>query len=169
MEREELVKEKETADADREKLRAELDAARAQVEEECQAKISAQEELARVREELENAKQQRIPEEAETREQERQGALERDEAVRDQLDDNTNLVQDQRDESARRNELMEEGWAEKQTRRDQKDSKIQDLYDMVAKIIEDREAEKVRAEEERIASEGKPGGCRNVFTHRNHI
>jgi len=33
---------------------------------------------------------------------------------------------------------------------------MQDLYDMVAKIVEDREAEKVRAEEERIANEGKP-------------
>lgn len=158
-----MVKEKETADADREKLRAELDAARAQVEEECQAKILAQEELARVREELENAKQQRIPEE------ERQGALERDEAVRNQLGDITNLVQDQRDECARKRELMDERWAEKQMRREQKDTKMQDLYDMVAKIVEDREAEKVRAEEERIANEGKPGGSRNVFTHRDHI
>ena len=110
-----------------------------------------------------------ITEEAATREQERQEALERDEAVRNQLGDITNLVQDQRDECARKRELMDERWVEKQTRREQKDTKMQDLYDMVAKIVEDREAEKVRAEEERIANEGKPGGSRNVFTHRDHI
>jgi DNA repair exonuclease SbcCD ATPase subunit len=158
MEREEMAREREAAAADRERLQAEQDAARLRAEEECQAKISAlEEELARVREELENERQQRITEEAETRERERMEALERDEAVRNQLGDITNLVQDQREECARKKELMDERWAEKQTRRGEKDSKMQDLYDMVAKIVEDREADKIKAEEERLANEGKPG------------
>jgi chromosome segregation ATPase len=157
-EREELAREREAADADRERLRAELDAARARAEDECKARVAALEaELASVREELENERQQRITEEAETRESERLEALERDEAVRNQLGDITNLVQDQRDECARKKELMEERWAEKQTRREQKDSQMHDLHNMVAKILEDREAEKQRAEEERLANEGKPG------------
>jgi hypothetical protein len=48
-------------------------------------------ELAMVRGELENEKQQRITEEADTRERERQENLERDEAVRNQLGDITNF------------------------------------------------------------------------------
>ncbi|KIM92330.1 hypothetical protein PILCRDRAFT_119040 [Piloderma croceum F 1598] len=158
LEREELAREREAAAADRERLRAEQDAARVRAEEECQAKISAlEEELARVREELENERQQRITEEAETRERERMESLERDEAVRNQLGDITNLVQDQREECARKKELMDERWTEKQTRREHKDSKMQDLYDMVAKIVEDREVDKIKAEEARLANEGKPG------------
>ena len=164
LEREELARERDAAAADRERLEAERDAARIRAEEECQAKISAlEEELARVREELENERQQRITEEAEAREMERREALERHEAVSEQLGDITNLVQEQRDECARKKELMEERWAEKQTRREQKDSKLQDLHDMVAKIVEDREAEKIRAEEERLANEGKPGRSYDVL------
>jgi hypothetical protein len=165
LEREELAREREAAAADRERLRAEQDAARVRAEEECQAKISAlEEELARVREELENERQQRITEEAETRERERMEALERDEAVRNQLGDITNLVQDQREECARKKELMDERWAEKQTRREHKDSKMQDLFDMVAKIVEDREVDKIKAEEARLANEGKPGESHIIYS-----
>lgn len=39
----------------------------------------------------------------------------------------------------------------------EKDAQIGNLYDMVARIIEDREAERLRREEERIAAESRPG------------
>jgi len=149
-------------DAEKERLQAELDLAQARADVECQAKMSALHELARIREELENARQQKITYEAENRERERQEALERNKSVRNQLGDITNLVQDQRDECARKNALMDERWEEKQTRREQKDSKMQDLYDMVAKIVQDREMETIRAKG-RLANEGKLGTLHNFF------
>jgi hypothetical protein len=42
-------------------------------------------------------------------------------------------------------------------RRVEKDAQIGNLYDMVTRIIEDREAERIRREEERIAAESRPG------------
>lgn len=52
---------------------------------------------------------------------------------------------------------MEERFADKEARREQKDNKLADIYEMVAQVVADREADKIRAEEERIANEGKPG------------
>lgn len=158
MEREELAREREAAQADRDRLEAERDAERARKDEECQEKISALEaELAKVREELEMERQQRLTEDAETREREKLESVERDEVVRNQLGDITNLVQDQRDECARKKDLMDERWSQKELRREEKDMKFMQLQDMVAQIVQDREAEKIRAEEERLANEGKPG------------
>jgi hypothetical protein len=166
-ERDEMIREREAAEAERERLRAEADAERARLSEEREARIQRlEEELSAVRAELENEKQQRVTEEAETRERERQETLERDEAVRNQLGDITNLVQDQRDECARKKELMDERWAEKEGRRLQKDSQLAELRDMVAKIVEDREADRIRAEEERVAAEGKPGALYQVYVER---
>ena len=161
-EREELAREMETADPDRDRLRAELHAARARAEDECQAKTSALQELARVREELENERQKRDGE-AEVREKGGQKALQRDEAARNQLGDITNSGRDQCNECGRKKELTDERRAEQQTRMDDNDSKLQDLHDMVARIIEDREVEKIRAEEERLTIEGKPGRTHNFW------
>ena len=83
--------------------------------------------------------------------------LERDEGVHAQLIDITNLVQEQRDECIKKKELMDERWNEKMNRRVEKDAQIGNLYDMVTRIIEDREAERIRREEERIAAESRPG------------
>jgi hypothetical protein len=157
-EREELTRAREQAAEERERLRAEAEAERARVTEEREARIKAlEDELKAVRDELENEKQLRVTEEAETRERERLEALERDEGVRNQLGDITNLVQDQRDLCARKKELMDERWAEKQNRRQDKDAKLSELFDMVSKIIQDREADRLRAEEDRAAAEARPG------------
>ncbi|KII91823.1 hypothetical protein PLICRDRAFT_38680 [Plicaturopsis crispa FD-325 SS-3] len=157
-EREEMAKEREAAQAERERLHAEAEAERVRFAEEREARILALEaELASVREELMNEKTQRVQEENDARERERQEALERDEGVRNQLGDITNLVQDQRDCCTQKKELMEERWAEKQTRRVAKDNQMQSIFDMLAQMNEDREAERRRQEEERLAAEGKPG------------
>lgn len=156
--REEMAREREAAQAERERCRTDAAVERARLDEEHGERVRALEaELANVKAELENERQLRFTEEAETRERERQENLERDEAVRAQLGDITNLVQDQRDACARKKELMDERWEESQARRADKDSKMQELRDMVAKLVEDREADRVRAEEERIAAEGRPG------------
>ena len=52
---------------------------------------------------------------------------------------------------------MDERWNEKMNRRVEKDAQIGNLYDMVTRIIEDRETERIRREEERIAAESRPG------------
>ena len=158
LEREEMAREREAARAEREALEAQREAERLHKEEQCEEKIRALEaELAAVKEELRNERDQRTAEEAETREREKQQCLERDEGIRNQLSDISNLVQDQAAEIQRKRELAEERAAEKMSRREEKDMKFLALQDMVQRIVEDREAERIRAEEERIANEGKPG------------
>lgn len=83
--------------------------------------------------------------------------LERHEAFRVQLNDITNLVQEQWDECSGKKELMDERWNEERNRRAEKDAQIDNLYDIVTKIIEDREAERIRKQGERIAVESRPG------------
>ena len=166
-EREELAREREAAEAERERLRAESEAERNRAVEASETRIQAlEEELATVRAELENERQLRITEEAETRERERQEALERDESIRNQLIDITNLVQDQRDLCVRKKELMDERWDEKQGRRAEKDSQLAELHDMVSRLLQDREADRLRAEEERAAAEAKPGSFYKPSLHR---
>lgn len=146
------------ADEERAQLHAQLEDARLEREAERDAKIAAlEDELAQVKEELENEKQQRMQEDADTRERERQEALERDEGVREQLSDITNIVQAQRDEDERLAQEAEARFQDKITRQEAKDAQMSNLVDMVQQMMDDREAEKIRAEEERIANEGKPG------------
>lgn len=158
LEREEFAREREAAAAERERLLAEAEAERVRLNEEREARIKALEgELANVRAELENEKQQRVTEEAATREREGQESQERDEALRSQLGDITNLVQEQRDMCAAKKELMDQRWEEKQGRRESKDANLNELRNMVQKLHEDLEADRVRAAEARQEAEGKPG------------
>ena len=92
--------------------------------------------------------------EAGRKERERSEDLERYEAIRTQPSDITNTVQEQQDEHARKEELMDERWNEKMNRRVEKDTKIGNPYDIVTRTTEDREAERG---EERIATESRPG------------
>ena len=157
LEREEMAREREAARTEREVLEAQREAEQIRKEEQCEEKIKALEaELAAVKEELRNEREQQMVE-AETREREKQQCLERDEGIRNQLSDISNLVQDQAAEIQRKRELAEERAAEKMSRREEKDMKFLALQDMVQRIVEDREAERIRAEEERITNEGKPG------------
>lgn len=162
-EREEFAREREAMNQERDRLLAEAAAERAQMDEEREARIKAlADELAAVREELENEKQQRVTMEAEAREQESRALLERDEAIRSQLGDITNLVQDQRDACDRKKELMDARWEEKIGRRQEKDDKWRELQDVVRKIQDDVEGVKNQAEEARIERESKPG--KSIFT-----
>ena len=52
---------------------------------------------------------------------------------------------------------MNERWNEKMYHRVEKDALTGKLYDMVTRIIEDREAERIHREAERIAAESWPG------------
>jgi hypothetical protein len=170
LEREQMDREREAAALERERLFAEAREERARLEEEREERVRALEaELAQVKADLENERALRISEEAERRERERMENLERDEAVRNQLGDITNLVQEQRDECARKKELNDERWEDKMNRRAQKDNQLTGLYDMINKIVEDREADKIRMEEERLAAEAKPGAQVSTwfvrFTH----
>ena len=139
---------------------------RARLDEERKARVTELEtELVQVKADLEAERALRVSEEADLRERERSEDLERHEAVHTQLSDITNLVQEQQDEFVRMGELMDERWNEKMNRRVEKDAQIGNLYDMVTRIIEDREAERVRREEERIAAESRPG----ALTSHQHL
>lgn len=158
LEREQMDREREEAAQERERLFAEGREDRARLEEEREERIRALEtELANVKEELENEKGLRLSEETERRERERMENMERDEAVRNQLSDITNLVQEQRDECARKKDVNDERWEDKLNRRGQKDNQLAGLYEMINRIMDDREAERVRQDEERLAAEAKPG------------
>jgi hypothetical protein len=158
LEREQMERERAEAAAERERMFAEARDERVRLEEEREAMIRAlEEELAQVKGELASERELRVNEETERHERERAENVERDENIRNQLGDITNLVQEQRDECARKKELMEERWSEKAGRREHKDSQLSGLYDMINKVIEDRDAERVRLEDERIAAESRPG------------
>ncbi|KAL0946096.1 hypothetical protein HGRIS_012361 [Hohenbuehelia grisea] len=118
--------------------------------------VSLEDELANLRAELENEKAQRITQETETRERERQEALERDEGVRTQLGQIADLLNAQRADCEAKKALTDERWDEKAGRRQDKDFKWIELRDMVHKIHDDLEAERGRAEEARIAAEAQP-------------
>jgi hypothetical protein len=131
--REEPGCERELEQAERERLVANAEAERA-------LRIQAFEgELAAVKAELENERQLRATEEADAKKRELQETRERDEGIRNQL------------------EKMDQRWEESQARQEAQDARCQEMFDMVARIVEDREADRVRTEEERIANEGRPG------------
>ena len=158
LEREQMANERAELAADRQRMMEELSEERARLDAEKEARIAElQAELEKVKADLEEARGMRITEEESRRERERLEDLERHESFYAQLNDITNLVQEQRVECAKKKELMDERWNEKMTRRVEKDDRIGNLYDMVAKIIDDREAERVLREEERIAAESRPG------------
>ncbi|KAH9947808.1 hypothetical protein B0H21DRAFT_778320 [Amylocystis lapponica] len=167
MEREELAHEREVAQAERERLQAEAAAAYEARFSEEQARVRAlEEELAAVRVELENERQLRMSEEAERRERERMEMLERDEAMRTQLGDLTNIVSEQRDELARKREVMDERFAAKEERRQDKDTRWTELRDMVRQVVADREADRERMEEWRNEDAGKRS-CEEVLEECN--
>jgi hypothetical protein len=140
--------------AEREKVMEELRQERASLDGERITELET--ELAQVKADLE-AERALKDSEADRRERERLEEIERRESIRAQLSDITNLIQEQQDKDAKKEELMDERWNEKMNRRMEKDTQIGNLYDMVTRIIEDREAERIRREEERIAADSRPG------------
>lgn len=157
-EREEFAREREASGAERERILANAEAERSRLGEEREARISDLEaQLASVKQELEDERQRRMTEEAETQERQRQELEERDEAVRNQLGDITNLIQDQRQVCEAKKDLMQAQWEEKQRRRVDKDARWIELRDMVSKLHEDMENDRARTEEYRQEADTKPG------------
>jgi len=158
LEREQMANERGDFAAERERMMEELRRERAGLDAEREARITELEaELAMVKADLETERALRVSEEADRMERERLEDSERHEGVRTQLNDITDLVQAQRDECIQKKEQMDKRWDEKMNRRVEKDAQIGNLYDMVTKIIEDREVERIRREEERIVAESRPG------------
>jgi hypothetical protein len=156
-EREQARLERERLTAERAALEAERDAARDALMADKEARVKAlEEELTRLRGELNDEKQLRSTEDAEARERERQALADSGE-TRAQLGDITNLIQDQQNACEQKKILMEERWNEKQQRRQKKDDDMVGIMDMVHKIHEGMEADRARAEELRLAQESKPG------------
>lgn len=158
LEREQMANERAEFAAERERMMEELSRERARLDAEKETRVAElQAELEKVKADLEEERALRVSEEADRRERERMEDTERHESLYAQLGDITNLVQDQRNECIKKKELMDERWNEKMNRRVEKDARIGNLYEMVARIIEDREAERVQREEEKIAAESRPG------------
>lgn len=157
-EREEFAKEREASSAERERLLTEAEAERSQLGEEREARIRDLEaQLASVKQELEDEKQRRMTEEAEAQDRQRQELEERDEFVRNQLGDITNLIHDQRQVCEAKKDLMQAQWEEKQRRRLDKDARWIELRDMVSKLHDDLESDRAATEEYRREAEAKPG------------
>ncbi|KAF8062278.1 hypothetical protein FPV67DRAFT_1654875 [Lyophyllum atratum] len=156
-ERDEFARERENAAREREILMEQAAMEREQLAEQQEQRIKAlEDELSAVRAELENEKQQRVMIETEQRERDSEALLERDEAVRNQLGDITNLVQDQRDACERKKELMDVRWEEKQGRRGEKDQKMNDLEALVRKLSQDMEETRDLALEAKVSRERGP-------------
>jgi len=159
-EHEQMAIEREKLSAERERM----------IEEECsrsngesEARITELEaRLAQVWADFESARALRISKEAGRKERERLEDLEGREGTGTQPSDIANIVQEQQDEHARK-ELR---WNEKMNRRVEKDAQISNPYDIVTRITEDREAERIRREEERTAAESRPGA---LISHHGSV
>ena len=156
--RDECREAKDSAAEEAQRLRDEAAMDRERAKEECDARIrQLEEELARTREELELERGQRRQEELERVERERADRDERDEAFRTQLSDITNLVQEQSEGLARKSQLMDERWAEKEGRRVDKQARSDAMNEMLERIIREREEERDERQRQREADAERPG------------
>ena len=157
LEREDAARERETLAAERAQLIAEISAQKDALISEKDGQITTlEDEIARVRAELEEERRERDIENSDIRERDRQEFIERDENIRAQLGDITNLVQDQRDMSEEKKAIMDARWEQKEARREDKSAQMIELRDMVQKIHDDMERDRSRCEDERRETqEGK--------------
>jgi len=156
MERELLEKEREQNAAERERERAELAAERQHINEEREARVrELEEELDRVRAELDSERQLRMTETEEAR----TAAAERDDALRNQLADIANMVQQNHACCEDNKAANEAQWTEKQQWKTERDNQIHELLGIVARIVEEQAAARQREEELRQADENKPSEC----------
>jgi hypothetical protein len=160
-EREEMAKqiqqERDDARNANEALVQQVMAERARADDECKDRIQElEDELARVRAELDHEKQQRINDEEMRREDEARRGGERDDEMRQQLSEITDLLLSHREEFARKKEVVEEHWERKQEWREEDARRWDEMYRMVQGIIDDRAEDRERCEEERRAAAEKP-------------
>jgi hypothetical protein len=83
--------------------------------------------------------------------------LESDAAIGDQFVDITNLIQDQRDLSVQKKESMDARWEENRGRPEEKDSRLAETRNTIARILEDHGTDRLRTGEERAAAQERPG------------
>ena len=165
MEREEMAREREAHAAERARLEDEAREARVVAEEAHSARIQAlEEELARVRAELDDERRrqdderhQREIDEADLRERQRAEQEERDDGIRQQLGNITDLVNEQQALADEKRRLMEERYDEKRDRRAKKDEDMLNLIAMMNKMQEDMQRDREKAEEMRLVDSEKPG------------
>ena len=160
-EREEMAKqlqlERDDARAANEALERQMMAERARADDECKARIQElEDELARVRAELEHEKQQRINDEELRREDDARRDGDRDDEMRQQLSEITDLLLAHREEFARKKEVVEEHWERKQEWREEDGRRWDEMYRLVQGIIDDRAEDREKCEEERRAAAEKP-------------
>ena len=108
-----------------------------------------EDEMQQLRGEFQAERQQYATEESERREQERQERMADSNDMRAQLSDLTNLVQDSHNMNEEKKATGDERYMEKQTRRQDKDAQNIELRDMVQKILDDRELDRLRCEDEK--------------------
>ena len=160
-EREEMAKqlqlERDDARAANEALERQMMAERARADDECKARIQElEDELARVRAELEHEKQQRINDEELRREDDARRDGDRDDEMRQQLSEITDLLLAHREEFARKKEVVEEHWERKQEWREEDGRRWDEMYRLVQGIIDDRAEDREKCEEERRAAAERP-------------
>lgn len=171
-EREELARqiqaEREEARAVQEALTQQVLAERKRADDERDARMrELEEELARVRAELDHERQQRDHDEEMRREADSQRISERDEETRQQLSEITDLLLAHREEFARKKETVDDRWREKLEWREETNRNFQDLFNMVQGIMSSCAEEKARCEEERRAAEERP--CKRKSLVHTHV
>ena len=158
LEREDAARDREIQAAERAQLVADISAQKDAIISEKDEQITTlEDELARVRAELEAERQQRSLENSEMRERDRQEFIERDENIRAQLGDITNLVQDQRVMCEEKKALMDVRWEQKEARREDKNAQMIELRDMVQKIHDDMERDRSKCED--LHRDSQEGEC----------
>lgn len=166
LERELLEKEREQNAAERERERAELDAERQRINQEREVRVrELEEELERIRAELDSERQLRMTETEEAR----TAATERDEALRNQLADIANMVQQNHACCEDNKAANEAQWSEKQQWKTERDNQIQELLDVVARIVDEQGAARQREEELRQENENKPSECACNLLYVNEL
>jgi acetoin utilization deacetylase AcuC-like enzyme len=171
-EREEMARqlqaEREEARAEREALEQRVLAERRLADDERDARMrELEEELARVRAELDHEKQQRDHDEDMRREADSQRVSERDEETRQQLSEITDLLLAHREEFAQKRETVEERWREKLEWREETNRQFQGLFGMVQGVMDSCAEAKAKCEEERLAAEQRP--CKRESLVHAHV
>ena len=164
MEMELLEKEREQNAAEHECKRAELEAEWQRIYEEHKARVrELEEELDRVCTELDGEQQLCMTETEEAH----TAATERDEALRNQLADIVNMVQQNHACCEDNKAANKAHWAEKQQWKTERDNQIHELLGVVMRIIEEQAAARQWEEELRQADENKPSECASDLSNVN--
>ncbi|KAI0088291.1 hypothetical protein BDY19DRAFT_190179 [Irpex rosettiformis] len=164
LEREEMHRQLDEERAERERRNAELAAIRDQREADLMERVRLLEERLATTEaaheqtkaDLEQERQLRITEETERRESERAEDRQRADDAMLQLSELTNVATETRDELARKREVSDERWSQKEVWKEQKDRDMVEMKDMLSNMQRMFEESERRREEEKAVEAAKP-------------